>query len=100
MNSLKVRNISCVRLINTCLSNGMVPIAIQVNFFSLNEMCGAAFQRMATSKSGSGGSIVNLSSQAAIFGGNYLTAYSASKGAVNSLTNSLAKELGPEGGYV
>lgn len=72
-------------------------LLFQVNIFALSEMCRLAFNRMAISRGGAGGSIVNLSSQVAIFGGKNLTAYSASKGAVNSLTISLAKELGPDG---
>jgi NAD(P)-dependent dehydrogenase (short-subunit alcohol dehydrogenase family) len=69
----------------------------QVNLFSLVEICKEVYKRMAISKGGNGGSIVNVSSQVALFGGINLTPYSASKGAVNSFTISLAKELGPEG---
>ncbi|MGD1805089.1 SDR family NAD(P)-dependent oxidoreductase [Dapis sp. BLCC M126] len=69
----------------------------QVNVFSLLALCKAAFNPMAISKGGMGGSIVNLSSQVATFGGNRLLAYAASKGAVNALTLSLAREVGHEG---
>jgi len=69
----------------------------QVNLFSLVELCKEVYLRTAISKGGNGGSIVNVSSQVAFFGGTNLTHYSASKGAVNSFTISLAKELGPEG---
>ncbi|MBH30573.1 MAG: NAD(P)-dependent oxidoreductase [Candidatus Marinimicrobia bacterium] len=69
----------------------------QINFFSLIEICRAAFQRMAFSEGGTGGSIVNLSSQVVTYGSNKLSAYAASKGAVNALTISMAKELGPDG---
>ena len=69
----------------------------QVNVFSLVELCKAAFKRMALSQGGVGGSIVNLSSQVANFGGNQLMAYAASKGAVNTITVALSKEVGPEG---
>ncbi|HEY8610530.1 MAG TPA: SDR family oxidoreductase [Roseomonas sp.] len=58
----------------------------------------AALRRMSTKRGGAGGSIVNLSSVAATIGGaGQWTAYAAAKGAVNSLTLGLAKELAPEG---
>ena len=60
------------------------------------ELSREAYKRMAISRGGKGGSIVNLSSQVATFGGSQLLAYSASKGAVNSLTLALAKEIGHE----
>ena len=43
------------------------------------------------------GRIVNLSSVAALRGGKGQTNYSASKGAINAFTHSLAAELGPKG---
>lgn len=53
---------------------------------------------MSTQKGGRGGSIVNLSSVAARTGGMALEAhYAASKGAIDSLTLALAKELAPHG---
>ncbi|MFC7734684.1 SDR family oxidoreductase [Roseomonas sp. GCM10028921] len=58
----------------------------------------AAIGRMSTRRGGAGGAIVNLSSIAATLGGaGQWTAYAAAKGAVNSLTIGLARELGPEG---
>jgi NAD(P)-dependent dehydrogenase (short-subunit alcohol dehydrogenase family) len=48
-------------------------------------------------KGGGGGAIVNVSSQAAIFGGSRLTAYAAAKAGLNALTVGLARELAPEG---
>lgn len=58
----------------------------------------AAVRRMSTNRGGAGGAIVNLSSVAAtIGGGGQWTAYAAAKGAVNSLTVGLSKELAPEG---
>ena len=58
----------------------------------------AAVRRMSTRQGGAGGAIVNLSSVAAtIGGGGQWTAYAAAKGAVNSLTVGLSKELAPEG---
>ena len=53
---------------------------------------------MSTQKGGRGGAIVNLSSVAARTGGMALEAhYAASKGAIDSLTLALAKELAPHG---
>lgn len=57
-----------------------------------------ASRRMSKSRGGKGGGIVNLSSAAARLGapGEYVD-YAASKGAIDSLTIGLSKELGPEG---
>jgi NAD(P)-dependent dehydrogenase (short-subunit alcohol dehydrogenase family) len=68
----------------------------EINVFGLMELSREAYKRMAISRGGKGGSIVNLSSQVATFGSSQLLAYSASKGAVNSLTVALAKEIGHE----
>jgi NAD(P)-dependent dehydrogenase (short-subunit alcohol dehydrogenase family) len=57
-----------------------------------------AIRRMSLTHGGSGGSIVNLSSAAARLGGAGRNVYySASKGAVNSLTVGLAREVAAEG---
>ena len=57
-----------------------------------------AIKRMSTRHGGAGGSIVNLSSIAAVIGGaNSWTPYAAAKGAINSLTTGLSRELGGEG---
>ena len=42
-----------------------------------------------------GGSIINTSSMVGLYGGIYQTAYTASKYAVNGITETCAKELGP-----
>jgi NAD(P)-dependent dehydrogenase (short-subunit alcohol dehydrogenase family) len=68
----------------------------QVNVFGLMEVSREAFKRMAVSSGGDGGAIVNLTSQVATFGSNKLLAYAASKGALNSITISLSKEIGHE----
>lgn len=49
-----------------------------------------AIKRM---KTNGGGSIVNISSEAAKFGGNNLTHYAASKAAINTLTIGFAREV-------
>jgi NAD(P)-dependent dehydrogenase (short-subunit alcohol dehydrogenase family) len=46
---------------------------------------------------GGGGRIVNIASDTALWGAPRLLAYVASKGAVISMTRSLARELGPRG---
>lgn len=57
-----------------------------------------AARRMSTSHGGAGGSIVNISSAAARLGSpNQYVDYAASKGAVDTMTNGLSKELAPEG---
>lgn len=57
-----------------------------------------AVRRMARSRGGAGGAIVNLSSRAAALGGpGEWVHYAASKGAVESFTLGLAKEVAPEG---
>lgn len=57
-----------------------------------------AIKRMSTRHGGRGGSIVNLSSRAAILGspGEYVD-YAASKGAIDTLTIGLAQEVAAEG---
>lgn len=57
-----------------------------------------AIRRMSTAMGGQGGAIVNISSVAAVLGapGEYVH-YAASKGAIDSLTVGLAKELAGEG---
>lgn len=57
-----------------------------------------AARRLSRSRGGNGGTIVNLSSAAARLGApNEYVDYAGSKGAIDTLTLGLAKELGPEG---
>lgn len=58
----------------------------------------AAIQRMSTKHGGKGGSIVNLSSRAAVLGAahEYID-YAASKAAIDAMTTGLANELGGQG---
>lgn len=70
----------------------------EVNLFGAVYCCQEAIKRMAKSRGGNGGSIVNISSMAAKFGSpNEYIHYAASKGALDSMTIGLAKEVGPEG---
>lgn len=60
--------------------------------------CREAARLMSTRNGGRGGVIVNLSSMAAVLGGaREFVDYAASKGAIESLTVGLSRELGPEG---
>lgn len=57
-----------------------------------------AVRRMSTKNGGAGGTIVNVSSLAATLGGaNQWIPYAAAKGAINSFTIGLAKEVAAEG---
>jgi NAD(P)-dependent dehydrogenase (short-subunit alcohol dehydrogenase family) len=57
-----------------------------------------AARRMSTTRGGAGGVIVNISSAAARLGSpNEYVDYAGSKGAVDTMTIGLAKELGPQG---
>ena len=69
-----------------------------VNVLGTLACCREAARRMSTKNGGMGGAIVNLSSRAAIYGssGIYVD-YAASKGAIDTLTLGLAKELITEG---
>jgi NAD(P)-dependent dehydrogenase (short-subunit alcohol dehydrogenase family) len=57
-----------------------------------------AAARMRTDRGGRGGSIVNISSKAAVLGGSgEWVHYAASKGALDTMTTGIAKELAPFG---
>ncbi|WP_424983451.1 SDR family oxidoreductase [Maritalea sp. S77] len=71
---------------------------IETNFYGATYCAQQAARSMGQSFGGSGGSIVNISSIAALLGSpNEYVHYAASKGALESLTIGLAKELGPDG---
>lgn len=63
------------------------------NVFATFYCCREAVKRM---KKVGGGSIVNISSEAAKFGGNKLAHYAASKAAVNTFTIGFAREVAPD----
>ncbi len=68
------------------------------NIYATIHCAAAAIQRMSPRYGGQGGVIVNISSAAARLGGIAgMVAYAASKGAVDSFTTGLAKEVGKEG---
>jgi NAD(P)-dependent dehydrogenase (short-subunit alcohol dehydrogenase family) len=71
---------------------------LAVNVTGLMLCCREAVRRMSTRHEGKGGSIVNISSLVARTGGAGEWAhYAASKGAVNSFTIGLAREVADEG---
>jgi NAD(P)-dependent dehydrogenase (short-subunit alcohol dehydrogenase family) len=71
---------------------------IAVNTVGAFLVAQGAARRLSTRTGGSGGAIVNMSSMAAKLGGaGELTDYAVSKGAIDTLTIGLAKELAPEG---
>jgi NAD(P)-dependent dehydrogenase (short-subunit alcohol dehydrogenase family) len=71
---------------------------LDVNVTGLLLCSQQAIRRMSTKQGGSGGSIVNVSSVAATLGGaNSWIPYGAAKGAVNSITVGLSREVAGEG---
>jgi len=72
----------------------MLAVNVTGSFLCARE----AVKRMSTRHGGNGGAIVNVSSVAARLGGagEYVD-YAASKGAIDTFTLGLAKEVGPEG---
>ena len=62
-----------------------------VNVKGIWQCCKAAVPEM---RKGGGGSIVNISSMACVYGRPYFLHYSSAKGAVLGITRSLARELG------
>jgi NAD(P)-dependent dehydrogenase (short-subunit alcohol dehydrogenase family) len=86
--SSRVENLSAERI------QRMLAINVTGSFLCARE----AVKRMSTKHGGKGGAIVNVSSMAAKLGGagDYVD-YAASKGAIDTLTVGLAKEVGAEG---
>jgi NAD(P)-dependent dehydrogenase (short-subunit alcohol dehydrogenase family) len=79
------------------LEPSMLQSIVATNLFGTIYCIRAAALRMARSLGGSGGAIVNLSSEAARFGGNRLAAYAAAKAGVSTFTIAAARELAAEG---
>jgi NAD(P)-dependent dehydrogenase (short-subunit alcohol dehydrogenase family) len=79
-------------------SAAVIRQCIDVNVTGAILVAQAAIGRMSTRHGGSGGVIVNISSVAATLGsaGDYVW-YAASKGAIDSLTLGLARELAADG---
>ena len=71
---------------------------VDINLFGALICAREAVRRMSTSHGGKGGSIVLLSSIAAVTGGaTEYVFYAAAKGGVDALTNGLAREVANEG---
>ena len=70
---------------------------LEVNVMGCFLCAAEAVRRMSAARGGRGGAIVNVSSQAARFGGESLAHYAASKAAVDAFTLSLAREVAKEG---
>jgi NAD(P)-dependent dehydrogenase (short-subunit alcohol dehydrogenase family) len=69
-----------------------------VNVYGAYLCAREAARRLSTGRGGNGGAIVNVSSAAARLGSPFeYVDYAGAKGAVDTLTIGLAKELGPEG---
>ena len=69
-----------------------------INVIGTMLCCREAVRRMSTTHGGAGGAIVNLSSMAATIGGRPgRSAYAASKGAIDSFTIGLAREVAQDG---
>jgi NAD(P)-dependent dehydrogenase (short-subunit alcohol dehydrogenase family) len=69
-----------------------------VNVFGAFLCCREAVRRMSTRRGGAGGAIVNVSSRAAQLGGSgEWIHYAASKGALDTLTIGLAREVAKDG---
>jgi len=76
----------------------VIRTAIDVNVTGAILVAREAARRLSTKRGGKGGSIVNISSVAAEIGSpNEYVWYAASKGAIDSLTLGLSKELAPDG---
>jgi NAD(P)-dependent dehydrogenase (short-subunit alcohol dehydrogenase family) len=74
------------------ISADILESIFALNVFGVFTCIREAVKRMKKNRQGS---IVNISSESAIFGGNRLTHYAASKAAINAATKGFARELAP-----
>lgn len=80
------------------LSAATLESVFSVNVIGAFLCCREAVRRMSTRNGGSGGNIVNISSRAAQIGGaGEWVHYAATKGALDTLTIGLAREVAAEG---
>lgn len=89
-------------VLGTCrvedIDDATVSEMFRANVFSMYFCSREAVRRMSTRLGGHGGSIVNMSSVASRLGGLAGgTAYAATKGAIDTFSLALAKEVGAEG---
>jgi NAD(P)-dependent dehydrogenase (short-subunit alcohol dehydrogenase family) len=76
------------------LKSDCLESVFKTNVFGIFYACREALKRMKTQGCGS---IVNVSSEAARFGGNNMAHYAASKAALNTFTIAFAREAGLQG---
>lgn len=79
--------------LDAALFRGVLDVHLLGSFFCAK----AAASRMAKSRGGAGGAIVNLSSKAARTGGMRIAPYVAAKAGIEGLTRALGAELASEG---
>jgi NAD(P)-dependent dehydrogenase (short-subunit alcohol dehydrogenase family) len=80
------------------MSRARLERMFTVNVIGALRVAGEAVRRMSTRHGGAGGSIVNISSMAAVLGSpTQYVDYAASKGAIDTLTVGLAREVAGEG---
>lgn len=80
------------------LDSARIQRILQTNVLGPLLCCREAVKRMSTRHGGQGGSIVNVSSMASVSGSpNEYIDYAASKGAIDTLTRGLAREVAAEG---
>ena len=79
------------------LNSDIIEQVISVNLLGTFYCIREAALRMSRAQGGVGGAIVNISSEAAKFGGNCMSAYASAKAGVNTLTVAVARELAEEG---
>ena len=80
------------------LSTETLREVVDVNLIGVIICCREAARRMSTRRGGSGGVIVNISSTGTKLGNpNQWVHYASTKGAIDVLTNGLARELAPDG---
>lgn len=80
------------------LTDELLREVIEINVMGAFYCVRAAIPRMSTKQGGTGGAIVLLSSMAATIGGaGEFVCYAASKGAIDSMTVGLAREVAAEG---
>jgi NAD(P)-dependent dehydrogenase (short-subunit alcohol dehydrogenase family) len=80
------------------MSHQRLMTVVEVNLVGAMLVAREAIRRMATSRGGKGGAIVNISSAAARLGaaGEYVD-YAATKGGLDTLTTGLSREVAAEG---
>jgi NAD(P)-dependent dehydrogenase (short-subunit alcohol dehydrogenase family) len=107
--SLDQRDVTLSALVNSAgvtgpktrledLTSEVLREVVEVNLIGVILCCREAARRMSKNHGGTGGVIVNLSSTGTKLGNpNQWVHYAATKGAIDVLTNGLARELAPEG---